>query len=489
LDTPSSRDSILQKAVRSFKWSVLMEVVSKSAFPLTFVVLARLLTPVDFGVLATAMIPIGFSHIFWEAGLGKALIQTKEDPERAANVVFWSNLGLSLVLYALLYLLAPWLATFFQSPGTEPILRVLALLVVIHCLNTVQRALFERELDLHRIFWVRLGNGVIPGFVSIPLAYWGYGVWALVAGSLTGALVQVVLLWGQSPWRPSLSFDFALAQKLFGFSFWVILETLGLWVLAWGDKILVGKILGIEALGVYQVGWSVTLLIFSLAIGPFIPVSYATYAKFQDDLGSLKNIFHSINQTSIFIFLPLGVGLFFVGPELAVVIFGDKWPGLGLVIGLLGFSEGLLWVLELNLELFRAIGRANLNTLLEFILVLFFLPAYFIAAHFGLPVFVTARLALSLLSIPLYVYFCVRLLGVSPFYLWDDGRSVILATLAMAGIIWTINGLMAVAGFSQGAVLSLAVMILTGLASYIGMLWLLDRSFVLQTLDRLKRVI
>ena len=86
-----SNQNITTKAVGSLKWSALTEIAARTAQPIIFVVLARLLAPTDFGVLATAMIVISFVQMFWDAGLSKALIQTKEVPENAAHVVFWTN--------------------------------------------------------------------------------------------------------------------------------------------------------------------------------------------------------------------------------------------------------------------------------------------------------------------------------------------------------------------------------------------------------------
>ena len=264
----TSPESIIQKAAGSVKWSGLMEVVSRTASPLIYLILARLLTPADFGVVAVAMIVLNFSQMFWDAGLGKALVQIEEAPENAANVVFWVNAVMGLAIYAILFLAAPGIAVFFHSPASIPVLQVLGLQVVISSLSAVQTSLFTRTFDFRRLFWIKLATAFLPGFCSIPLAFWGYGVWALVAGYLASSLLNLGLLWWTSPWRPRWHFDWPLACRLFRFGIWVMGESFLGWFFLWGDNLLVGRFLGVNALGVYSVAWNICTMIFGLASEP-----------------------------------------------------------------------------------------------------------------------------------------------------------------------------------------------------------------------------
>ena len=182
-----SNQNITTKAVGSLKWSALTEIAARTAQPIIFVVLARLLAPTDFGVLATAMIVISFVQMFWDAGLSKALIQTKEVPENAAHVVFWTNLTLGIIIYTLLFAAAPYIAFFFKSPVTEPVLRVLGIQIIIASLASVQQALFVRDLDFRGLFWIKLLTAFIPALFSIPLALYGYGIWSLVTEPSLGS--------------------------------------------------------------------------------------------------------------------------------------------------------------------------------------------------------------------------------------------------------------------------------------------------------------
>ncbi len=317
-------ETVKEKVISSVKWTALIEVVSKAAPPLIFIVLARLLTPTDFGVVATAMIAISFSQIFCEAGLSQALVQTSEPLEKAANVVFWLNLVFGVLVYQILFFTAPLAADFFHSPASLSVIRVLGLQIVINTLTSVQQALLVRDMGFRQLFWVKLATVFVPGLFSIPLALSGFGVWALVAGALAGSILNLILLWARSSWRPRWEFDRLMASKLFRFGFWVIVEGLAFWVLVWGDNLIVARYLGSRDLGVYSLAWTISVIIFSSVSAPIYSISYPTFARLQDDMQTLKSTFLKANRLLISLSLPLGTGLLLVGPQIADVFFGAK---------------------------------------------------------------------------------------------------------------------------------------------------------------------
>jgi O-antigen/teichoic acid export membrane protein len=471
-------ETVTDKAKRSVKWSVLNELVSRTIQPVIFLVLARLLTPDDFGLASAATIVINFSQMLWDAGLGKALIQTKEDLEQAADVVFWVNAALGVTIYAILFTTAPLIAIFFHSPSFVPVLRVVGLQVVILSLSSVQQALLVRDMGFQKLFKVKLATALVPGLFSIPMAVAGLGVWALVAGTLVGSALYMVLLWQRSTWRPKWSFNLSLVKRLFNFGIWVVGEGLIGWFIVWGDNLVVGRSLGTQDLGVYAVAWNICNIIYGLLLNPFLPVLYSAFSRLQDDRDALKAAFQRANSIVMAIALPVGVGLLLVAPQFVTVFFGEKWQGLGMVLRLIGFMFGMAWVVGINPEVYRSIGRPDVNTKLALICLAYYLPAYIIAAQFNLVVFSYVRLGVALVSLPIHSYMAMRLLGLSPFYLWQRGKAIILAAIGMA-----------VAGFGSAYILpstwpawaQLLALVPICVAVYGIVLWLLDHSFILQT--------
>jgi O-antigen/teichoic acid export membrane protein len=480
-------ESTEAKATRSVKWSALMELVSRSASPILFIVLARLLTPEVFGIFSVALIVTNFSQILWEAGLSRALVQTKEKPEDAANVVFWLNAALAIVTYGLIWVLAPAIAVFFSTPDAVPVLRVLGIQVLLLSLTATHQALFTRALDFRPLFWIKLLTAFVPAALAIPLALLGYGVWALVAGTLAASGLSLLLFWRAHPWRPGLHFDHGLARRMMVFGLWVTGEGLAGWFFLWGDNLLVGRYLGPESLGVYTVGWSVVAAVFGLALRPFLPVLYPTFSRMQDDPEALARTFARANRVVIAVALPIGVGLLITAPQLVPLLFGTKWSGLGFVVALIGFMHAGTWLVGINAEAYRAIGRPDVTTSIMFVSALLYLPVYLIAAPHGLEVFTYARVGVALLvGIPVHVYAIVRLLGFSPLYLWRQGRSMLLATLVMAAVITPLTRALP----AEGALAALLTAALVGLGAAVYMvgLWIFDRDFMRQTSATLVRV-
>jgi PST family polysaccharide transporter len=435
------------------------------------------------------MIVISLAQMLWDAGLSKALVQTRESLEDAAHVVFWTNVLLGGLIYIVLFLLAPAVGLFFNSPDSGPVLRVLGLQILIASLSSVQQALFVRDLDFRRLFWIKLLTSFVPGFSSIPMAFFGYGVWSLVAGSLAGQILNSWLLWSRSSWRPKFTYHGESARKLFTFGLWVLMESFGAWLIVWGDNLIVGRFLGVHDLGVYRTGWMLVAILFGVTLNPFIPVLYPALSRLQDDLPALKSAFHRVNRALIALAMPMGVGFLLLGPEAANLLFGQKWQGLGFVVGALGLMHGIGWLVGTNAELYRAMGRPDVNTKLMFAQILYYLPAYYIAAQNGLQTFTITRLAVALVAMPIHIFLCVKMLHVSAFYLWEQGKPMMISTIAMAiGIVilkWGILPIISVPHIS----IAFAALLGSGCLIYFLSLWLLDKDFVLQTKAMIRKAV
>jgi O-antigen/teichoic acid export membrane protein len=487
MDHQSTAGGVLHKATKAVKWAVLTEIVSRTAQPIVFIVLAKLLTPDDFGVVGTAMIAIAFCQMFWDAGLSKALVQTKEAHLDAAHVVFWTNLAMGLLIYAILFAGAPLIADFFHSPKSSPVLQVLGLQVIIASLTSVQQALLVRDMGFQRLFWVKLITAFIPGLISIPLAFYGNGVWALVAGTLAGQTINLVLLWKLSSWRPQWKYDTVLARKLFSFGAWVVLESLGAWLMIWGDSVVVGRYLGVHDLGVYRVGVMIVAIIFGVMLNPIVPILFPSLSRLQDDRPALIKFFFRSNRIVMAIALPLGTGLLLTGSETATILFGNKWQGLAQVISILGFAMGISWMYCLNTEILRAIGMAKMTALIMWIHLIIYLPIYWVAVSYGLEAFVITRLGLVFLGMIIHVFFIVKLLGISVFYLWHEGKMVILSVFFMAIVVFTGKAFLCAQMTNGVSCMALFSVVLLGVASYVGTLWILDRQFLLSIKGLIKR--
>lgn len=422
------------KVMHAARWSFLTEIASKAIGPVIMIVLARLLMPAEVGIVAAASIVISFSQVFGDMGLSKALIQNTDDElEKITQIVFWSNIVLAIFVYAVLFLTADWIALIFKDLRVALVVKVQGVQLLLTALCSVQIAQYQRKLDYKPLFWMRILTVVIPGMASIPLALAGFGYWALVAGTLSGSLAQVVLLWVKVNWRPKFKYDYDLAGKLIKFGLWASGEALAGWFLVWADCLVVGAFLGAAELGIYRTGSAFVILIFGLLLSPALTVMYSHFSKINS-IGS-EHVTQSMqNFIKLFtiIALPIGITLFAAGEAVGNLVFGTKWLGIGTVIGLQGLTQAVGWIVAPNAEALRATGRPDLNAKIMFFSISYHLPIYLFAATQGLMFFLWTRFVCALLTVLVRIWVMRHMVGIHIEKLLVDMKWVALGAGGMA---------------------------------------------------------
>jgi len=482
-DSMTSND-IKTRAIKSVKWTALAEILSRSIQPVVMLILARLLLPSDFGIVGVAMIAIGLAQVFRDFGLGKTLIQREDEVEASANVIFWMNVALGAVLYLVIFTTSPIIAKFFHEPRTIDVLRVLCLQIVIASFFSVHLALLQRSLQFKPIFLARLGASITPGIVSIPMALMGRGVWALVWGSLTGSIVQLTLFWKLNPWRPKWNFDISLVRKLLSFSSWVTLEAFLGWLILWGDSIVLGHFLGVKELGIYRVGVTFLMLIFGTFFNPIIPITYSSFSRLQSNLSEVKRSFLKMIQLIAAISLPLGFGLAILAKPIASVVLGQKWQGIELVVLILGVMYGISWLVGINPEVYRAIGRPDINSKLLLAAIIYYFPVYILAAPHGLLVFCLARLGVAMIGMFLHLFVANRILHLSFTYLWEPIKIPLVGAVLMGFAVYGITNVV-----NSYNWFGLTLSIISGGIFYLLGLWIIKKEFVKWTLRHIMEIV
>jgi O-antigen/teichoic acid export membrane protein len=400
--------------LHSLKWSTFGELVSKVLPPLFYIITARLLTPADFGIVATAAMVVAFASIFWEAGLSKALIQNQEfDIQKMSNIVFYTNITLSLIAYFCLFLLSDSIAQFFHDGRVADVLKVSGLSLVIGALMSVQTALLQKNFEFKKLFYSRFVGTIIPGVVAVVMAFMGYGYWSLVWGTIASLLLQVLILWYLSVWRPTIEYDCSIAIKMFHFSKWILLSALLSWFFIWGDIFVLGFFFTPHELGLYRTGNYFVGAVIGLVTAPIVPVMYSYFSTIQNDKESVKEVLlFSSKVVSLFV-LPMGVGLYIVQNPISDLLFGEKWIGIASVIGYLALTHSLAWIVGLNTEVYKAIGKPKIEFIMQIITVPFYLIAFVIASQISFVFFLQTRLLLVFFGIGMQCYFLNKELNIS----------------------------------------------------------------------------
>lgn len=447
-------DEIQRKIFVATKWSTITEITAKIVTPLTNMILARILAPEAFGVVTTVTMIISFADMFANAGFQKYLIQYefKDDNEKAryANVAFWTNFGISIILWLLILLLRHPIATMVGSPGLGDVLAVASLQLLLTSFSSIQMALYRRNFDFKVLFYVRVISVFLPFVITIPLAIVGLGYWSLIIGTLSMQLSNAVILTVKSKWKPTFNYSFKTLRTMLSFSSWSFIEAITLWLTAWVDIFIIGNALNQYYLGVYKVSTSVVDSLLALITASTIPVLFSALSRLQSDEAKFNEMFLRFQRlVSIFVF-PLGVGVFLYRELATQILLGNQWSIASNVIGIWAVISSIQIVFtHFCSEVYRAKGKANLSFLAQVLYLIVLIPVVFISSGFGFWVLIYVRAFIRLESIVVHLFIMKYSVKFSVLKMFKNVLPSLISALVMGmigyllqklydGILWNI---------------------------------------------------
>ena len=211
-----------EKVVKGVFWSGAQTWGARAVSFVVFALLSRLLTPQTFGVVALASLFITFIQTFQDQGFGTAIVQRAELQRSHLDTAFWTNMIFGVTMTLVSIGASGLIAGLFDEPDLAEIVRWLSPVFIFAGLSGVQQAILKRELAFKKLALREILAIVAGGIVGVVLAFLGFGVWSLVAQTLTKRLVGVVVLWGVSDWRPSFRFSKKHFTELFSFGLNII---------------------------------------------------------------------------------------------------------------------------------------------------------------------------------------------------------------------------------------------------------------------------
>jgi lipopolysaccharide exporter len=276
------------RVVKGGLWVFALRVINRGLGFARTIILARLLAPEDFGLLGIAMLAIATLETFSQTGFQPALVQKKENVESYLNTAWTVSAIRGGILFVLLFLSSPLIARFFNSPQATLIIRVIAVTVLLSGLKNIGIIFFEKELEFNKQFFYQL-SGTLANFgVAIVLAFVLKNVWALVWGGLAFSFVQLFMSYIVHPYRPKVRFEKTKFVELFRFGKWLLAQSIAIFLITQGDDIFVGKMLGVTALGFYQMAYLIANLPATQITHVISGVTFPAYSKMQDDLVRMK---------------------------------------------------------------------------------------------------------------------------------------------------------------------------------------------------------
>lgn len=358
-----------ERALNAGFWAYALRLSGRLLGTVRIVILARLLTPGDFGLLGVALLVMSMFETFTKTGFRAALIQRKGEIEQYFDTA-WTLQVLRYSLKAIvLAAAAPWIGTFFDAPAAVPIIRVAAAGVFVEGLLNIGVVHFDKELEFQRRFVYRSIPPLVDLVVSVPLALLLRNVWALVLGLVASKVALVIASYIAHPYRPKLRVQWQQARELYRFGKWVFWSALLVYLLLHLDDLVVGRVLAVASLGLYQTAFSLSQVMTTELTSVLNQVALPTYAKLQDHKAKLRKAYLRTLQLVGLAAFPIAGGLWFVGPDLIRFFLGAQWlPMVG------AFRVLLIWglirsILATTGPLMVAVGRPSVNTKLQLVQV------------------------------------------------------------------------------------------------------------------------
>jgi PST family polysaccharide transporter len=311
------------KVLNSLGW-VFSNILLKNALQFVRgVILWRILVAADFGLNQMAWLAINMFTLLQDMGFSAALIQRKTDLDAAVSVTWYTNIGIRVVVYGVLFLIAPEVAAHFKQPQLESILRWASLVILISSFGNANEAVLRKNFQFKRVLVVDTGELLVQCAAQISLALLGFGVWSLVFGSIAAAVSRSLLLWWLAPIR-LVKFDLRVAKEMFHFAKHMTVSTVFIWLIMHMDNYFVGKFLGAEALGFYTLAFGLAHLIATNVARLLGSVLFPAFAEVGHDLDRIRAAWLRAARYTMLLLLPMGVGMIVFAREIVIGFFREK---------------------------------------------------------------------------------------------------------------------------------------------------------------------
>ncbi len=349
-----------EKTISGMMWGAAGKVGTLTINFFTNLVLARLLLPEDFGCIGMMVIFLAVSNTFIQGGLGTALIQKKNPDHLDYSTVFYWNLVFSVLFYLILFSLAPFIADFYEMPLVKPLLRVQSLVLIIQSFSIVQVTQLTKQMNFKALAIRNMAAALAGTLISIPLALRGFGPWSLVASAITASIVNVLLLWILSSWRPTWEFSLTSLKTLFSFGGLMLLSSLAETLYTNLQGLIIGKRFSAGDLGYFNQAKKLDEIPVTGLSSIVNDVTFPAFASIQDDTARLREGMRKSMKALTFVNFPMMILLMVIALPLITFLYGQKWEPSAPYFQILCVSGLIYCTNTLNTNVIKSLGKGKI---------------------------------------------------------------------------------------------------------------------------------
>lgn len=326
-------ESLKHKTVSGFIWSFLDKIGQQLLLFVTGIILARLLSVEDFGLMGVLTIFTALANLVQESGFSSALIRAKNVSEQDYSSVFYFNIGLSICIYGIYFVLSTYIAEFYDKSILTNLSRVVFLSFIFNALGIVQNIHIVKNMEFKQIMKINFFSGLFSVAVALVLLWFDCGVWALAGQQIGQAMMRMILLWSLGGWTPILFFSFKCIRKYFLFSVKLLMSGISSVLVGNILSIIIGKFYSVTQVGYYSQANRYYNFALDGTTAPINTVSFPMLAEAKNQGRELKRIYRKTIRFAAFLNFPVMLGIIGVSKSFVITFLGVKWePSVSLLV-------------------------------------------------------------------------------------------------------------------------------------------------------------
>lgn len=434
-----SNDNLKNKTKNGFLWSTIERFSSQGIQFVFGILIARILSPEDYGIIAMPLVFLALAQVFIDSGFSNALVRKPDLKEEDLSTAFYFNIIVGIVCYGILFVTSPWIADFYHTPILTDLLKFTALATLFNPLCAVQQAILTKEIDFKSQAIVTVSAAIVGGIVGLYLAYYGYGVWALVFQQVSAALIRTITLWIVSKWRPRTRWSRESFKYLWGYGSKImgvgILDT----VFNNIYPLVIGKFYTAKDLGDYTRAQQFVDLPINNVTGILQRVSFPVLSSIQNQDDRLQTNYLRILRATAFVMFPLLFGIAVLAKPFVLVFLGEKWLGCVLLLQILCVAKIWTPINAVNLNLLQVKGRSDIFLKLELIKKSVIVLTMVITIPRGIIWMVSGVVFTTFVAFIINTLATQRLVNVGLFKQVKEFIPILIVSLIMVAVIYIIS--------------------------------------------------
>ncbi len=475
-------NNLKRKVISGLFWRYMERTLAQGIQLLVTIVLARILMPEEYGTVALVSVLINIALVFVQNGFGNALIQKADADSTDFSTAFYFSLGLSLVIYLILFVTAPYVSAFYRNSALTALVRGLSVSIIIASIGTVQHAYVSRTMQFRKFFFSTLTGTIVSAFTGIGAALMGLGAWALIIQQLTNQCIDTLILWFTSGWRPTREFSMKSLKHIYGYGWKLLLSGLIDTVYSNLYTLIIGKKFSAGDVGYYEKGRQFPALIIMNVNATIQSVLFPALSSQQSDRARTKAMTRRAIKTSTFVIFPCMAGLSVIARPLVVLVLTEKWLPAVSYLRFFCLIYAIWPVHTANLQAINALGRSDIFLKLEIIKKTLGITVLFITIPMGLRAMMIGSCIVCYIGMILNASPNIKLLNYSLVELARDLMPSALLSAFMSAVI------LCAGSFIGNDLIKLLVQTLLGVCVYAGTAALIRAESFIYIMDTIRGI-